>query len=268
MMILLTLFTFIFYCLSAILIFKQCAQNTASEANQPRWFSLTPALLAITLHAILLRHDIFQPSGFNLSFLTSASLITWLVSVQILFASLKRPVDSLGIAMFPLSALAILLNYYSDTTNVITNLSSGIQSHILISIIAYSLLMLGAMQAVILALQLKAIKNHKPTGWIKKLPPLHDMESFLFQILSFGFIFLTTALASGFLVFDDLFAQHLVHKTILSLIGWGALFILLTGRLKFGWRGNTAIRWTFTSFIFILLAYFGSKFVLEIILKH
>ncbi len=234
---------------------------------QQRWFCLTPALIALALHAITLKSNIYLLSGFNLSLFTSASLVSWLVSLQILIASIKRPLDSLGIVMFPLSAAVIALEYKFMSTNIIGDISNGVQSHILISIIAYSLLMLGALQAVALAFQHRAIKNHHPTGLVRKLPPLHDMESFLFQILSFSFIFLTLALVSGFLFFDNLFAQHLVHKTILSSIGWGSLLTLLIGRFLFGWRGKIAIRWTFISFGFIVLAYFGSKFVLEILLK-
>ncbi len=263
----LTLITVILYCLSALLIYKQDTTQSPTSILQQRWFSLSPALFALALHAYALNANIYLHTGINLSLLTSASLISWLVSLQILLASIKRPVDSLGIAMFPLSALIIVFEYKFMTPSVISNISSGIQSHILLSIIAYSLLMLGALQAIALAFQHRSLKNHHPTGLVKKLPPLHDMESFLFQILSFSFAFLTLALLSGFLFFDDLFAQHLVHKTILSIIGWGSLFTLLIGRFLFGWRGNVAIRWTFISFGFILLAYFGSKFVLEIIIK-
>ncbi len=263
----LTLITIILYCLSAVLIYKQSTSQTALSLVQQRWFGLSPALIALATHAYILNSHIHLPAGINLSVFTSASLISWLVSLQILLASIKHPVDSLGIAMFPLSAIAIALEYHFLTPNLVSNASSGVQSHILISIIAYSLLMLGALQAIALAFQHHAIKNHHPTGLVKKLPPLHDMESFLFQILSYSFACLTLALISGFLFFDDLFAQHLVHKTILSLIGWSALLILITGRFLFGWRGTVAIRWTFISFGFIVLAYFGSKFVLEILIK-
>lgn len=262
----LILLSIILYCISAFLIYKYNSK-ALKPILQRRWFCLTPALTALTLHAIVLKENIYLVNGFNLNIFTAFSLVSWLVTLQILIASIKRPVDALGIAMFPLSSIALFFEYSFMTANIIANISSGIQSHILISIVAYSLLMLGALQAAGLAFQHNSIKKHHPTGFIKNFPPLRDMEAFLFQILTFSFIFLSLSLLSGFLVFDDLFAQHLIHKSVLSFIGWGALFILLLGRLLFGWRGKTAIRWTFISFIFILLAYFGSKFVLEIILK-
>jgi ABC-type uncharacterized transport system permease subunit len=92
------------------------------------------------------------------------------------------------------------------------------------------------------------------------------METLLFQFLGFGFLCLSASLLTGFIYLDDIFAQQLVHKTVLSIVGWMILGVLLFGRLKFGWRGRTAIRWTLSSFAFLMLAFFGSKLVLEFLL--
>ena len=94
------------------------------------------------------------------------------------------------------------------------------------------------------------------------------MESLLFQMLTTGIIFLTISLGTGFLFIEDLFAQHLVHKTVLSLLAWIIFTGLLLGRNFYGWRGLTAIKWTLVGFILLLLAYFGSKLVLELILHR
>ena len=140
--------------------------------------------------------------------------------------------------------------------------------HILSSIIAFSLLNIAALQAVLLAIQDQQLKSHPPKYFIQSLPPLQTMESLLFQMLGTGLFFLTIALVSGFIFIEDLFAQHLVHKTVLSIIAWLIFSSLLIGRLRYGWRGKTAVRWTLTGFILLLLAYFGSKLVLEIILHR
>jgi len=252
------------YCLSAFLIFRHLGNKASSG-----WIKLTPSLLAIALQAIQLNLLIYPGQGqINLGFFTAFSLISWLVCIQILISSLYRPVESLGIAMFPLAGIAGLLSVIfpaSESTSAVT--SQLIQGHIMISVIAYSLIMLSALQAITLAFQEHAIRSHHPGGFVRFLPPLHDMETLLFQMLGFGFIFLSTALLSGFFFVEDLFAQQLVHKTVLSIIGWVILGILLFGRYRFGWRGKLAIRWTLTSFAFIMLAYFGSKLVLEFILS-
>ena len=94
------------------------------------------------------------------------------------------------------------------------------------------------------------------------------MEKLLFELIWIGFILLTLSVASGFIFLDDMFAQHLVHKTILSIIAWCIFAILLYGRHAQGWRGTTAIKLTIAGFVVLMLAYFGSKFVLEIILQR
>jgi len=92
------------------------------------------------------------------------------------------------------------------------------------------------------------------------------MEHFLFQLIAAGFALLTLALFTGLIFVQNLFAQHLVHKTVLSLLAWLVFAVLLWGRWRFGWRGRTAIRWTLGGFASLMLAYFGSKLVLELIL--
>jgi ABC-type uncharacterized transport system permease subunit len=261
---LLSILIFLGFCASAWLIYKNLNRLQSTRLTQ-----LSPALISALLEIHVLKGLIYPSSGMmNLSFFIAFALISWLVCIQIMISSLHRPLQTLGIVMFPLSGIAcliaVLVPSTAHTSIVGTQL---IQGHIMISIIAYSLIMLSALQALTLAYQEHAIRSHHPGGFIRFLPPLHDMETLLFQMLGFGFIFLTTSLVSGFFFVEDLFAQHLVHKTVLSILGWIVLAILLYGRYRFGWRGKIAIRWTIIAFIFIMLAYFGSKLVLEFILK-
>jgi len=83
-----------------------------------------------------------------------------------------------------------------------------------------------------------------------------------------GFIFLTMGLFTGLLFIEDIFAQHLLHKTVLSIIAWCVFATLLWGRRQYGWRGKTAIKWTLIGFSFLVLAYFGSKLVLEFFIAN
>lgn len=92
------------------------------------------------------------------------------------------------------------------------------------------------------------------------------METLLFRFIGAGFVLLTLALATGFMYLEDIFAQHLVHKTVLSIASWAVFGALLLGRLFMGWRGRTAVRWTLSGFGVLLLAYFGSKIMLEWVL--
>jgi ABC-type uncharacterized transport system permease subunit len=144
--------------------------------------------------------------------------------------------------------------------------STGLASHVIFSIIAYGVLTIASLQAVALAIQENALKKHRTLKLINILPPLQTMEELLFDMLWLGFILLSASIASGYLFVEDLFAQHLVHKTVFSITAWLVFATLLWGRHQQGWRGKTAVRWTLVGFAALMLAYFGSKFVLELLL--
>ena len=254
-------FTALLYYLSAFLIFKQLG-----AAQRLRWVAMAPAIVAMLLQAAALSALIIQPQGLNLGFFAAFSLIAWLISIQILLSSVYRRIESLGIIVFPISGIASVIASLHLSDHLISITNNAMRGHIMISVIAYSLITLGACQAGLLAYQDRSIRQHHPGGFIRFLPPLHDMETLLFQFLGFGFICLSASLLSGFIYLEDIFAQHLVHKTVLSIIGWIILGILLFGRYKFGWRGKIAINWTLSAFAFLMLAFFGSKLVLEFIL--
>ena len=112
----------------------------------------------------------------------------------------------------------------------------------------------------------RRLRSRQPLGWLTILPSVEALESGTFQALAAGFAVLTLALFSGFIFVDDLFAQHLIHKTVLSCLAWVVFAVLLFGRWRFGWRGRTATTWTLSGFALLGLAYFGSKIVLESIL--
>ena len=103
-------------------------------------------------------------------------------------------------------------------------------------------------------------------GVTRLLPPLQTMETLLFEMLWVGQVLLTLSIVTGFLFFEDLFGQRLVHKTVFSLLAWLVYAILLWGRHRNGWRGSQAVRWTLGGFAALMLAYFGTKLVLEFIL--
>jgi len=163
------------------------------------------------------------------------------------------------------------LAYFSKPlypTNILQHQYIALEWHILLSLTAYSLFTLAAIQAIVLAIQEQHLHQHHPAGLMRKLPPLQTMENWLFKLIFYGFVVLSLGLFSGFFFLEDLFSQHLVHKTILSLVSWVVFAILLWGRKTFGWRGKIAVRWTLTGFSFLVLAYFGSKFVLEFLLDR
>ncbi|MGB0713129.1 MAG: cytochrome C assembly family protein [Gammaproteobacteria bacterium] len=241
--------------------------RTMSGSDPSRSPALVAAALAVLLHGLFAYSRLFTPAGLDMSFFNALSLAGWLVSTLLLALALRQPVENLGIAVFPIAAAALVLQLVIPGTDVrLIAVGSPIQAHIVLSVMAYGTLSIAALQSILLAIQDRHLHAHRPGGFVRALPPLRTMESMLFQMIAMGFALLSLALLSGVLFLEDIFAQHLVHKTVLSIAAWGVFAILLWGRWQSGWRGRTAIRWTLGGFGALLLAYFGSKFVLELIL--
>ena len=254
------------YLIGGFLLARRLAQMPQSApAKAP---ALIVALLAVALHAWLLWEAIPVGGEWALGFFNMVSLVAGSIALLLLLAALFRPVENLGIVVLPMAGVAIGLAQWGPGSAGLTVVAPGLQLHIILSVVAYALLTIAVLQAVLLAIQEAHIRNRHPGGFIRGLPPMQTMEELLFQILALGFILLSLSLISGFLFIDDLFAQHLQHKTILSLIAWSVFAVLFWGRYRFGWRGRTAIYWTLAGFVFLMLAYFGSKLVLELILQR
>ena len=234
-----------------------------------RQVTLALGFLGLVLHTWLLYRGIFGTAGLNLAFFNALSLAAWTVVSSLLISSLSKPIESLGIVILPLAAIAVLLDQlYPSVSFMSEDASWVLKLHVLLSMLAYSLLTLASVQAVLLAIQDHYLHKRRPGGFIRSLPPLMTMEALLFEMIGIGFVLLTLALISGFAFLENMFAQHLVHKTVLSVLAWLVFGGLLLGRRIWGWRGRKAISWTLTGFVILILAYFGSKLVLELILHR
>lgn len=247
---------------SGYLIAQLCRRETISKS----WLQAF-AGCGLAFHAIAVQGIIFAGDGFQFGFFKVSALIFWVINALVLISSLKKPVHTLFTLLFPLSALSLLTSIFSQgPTLPYSEISTALASHILLSILAYSLLSIATVQALFLAYQNHQLRSKHPTGAVRLLPPLQTMEALLFEMLWGGQILLSISIATGFIFLHDIFAQDLAHKTVFSIIAWFIYAILLWGRHQLGWRGNRAIRWTLVGFAALMLAYFGSKLVLELLL--
>lgn len=238
------------------------------EALQPSKILLIVAVGAIA-HGISAYSSIHLPTGFSFGFFKMASVIFWAINVIVIFSSIRKPLHNLFILLLPFSILAIVVSQLSaSSTGESMHLGFGIFTHILLSILAYAIFTIASFHALLLAWQNRKLKLKQPHSVMGLLPPLQTMETLLFELVWVGEIMLTLALITGSLFLEDMFAQHLSHKIVFSSLAWLIYAILLFGRHKLGWGGMTAIKWTIGGFIALATAYFGSKFVLELILTR
>jgi len=259
----LAIFAICFYLTGGFLLIRHIADTATPRTAL---YFIWPAILLQSAYVLL---GISQAGGFNFSFFSTAALVSLIVSLLLSMAALTKPVLKLGAIVFPIAALMLCLaTFFTEPHQQISTHNWAMTAHILSSIIAFSLLNIAALQSLLLAFQDQQLKSHPPKRFAQSLPSLQAMESLLFQMLSAGVFFLSISLITGFVFIENLFAQHLAHKTVLSLFAWLIFSGLLLGRWRYGWRGQTALYWTLSGFILLLLAYFGSKFVLEIILHR
>lgn len=227
----------------------------------------TGIILALVSHLFGLAALSIKPNGFELSFFAASSQIFWVINLIVFISSRKKALDSLFIFLLPFSCVSVLLAAFAHDQSRIVQLNYAIASHVVLSILAYSLLTIATLQALFLAYRSRQLK-HKQLHAVSIFPPLQTIESLLFEFVIAGEIILTLSIVSGAFFMDNLFAQHLVHKTVFSIAAWSVYAALLFGKFRLGWRGNTAIRWALAGFLFLMLAYFGSKFVLEVVLHR
>jgi len=174
---------------------------------------------------------------------------------------------ALGVIVFPIAAV-LLLVYANVGHHVAEGLDWHLQLHAWFALLAYATLAIAALLAVMLWLQERALRRRDIRGWLRALPPLTELETLLFRTIAVGFILLTATLLTGALFVEDFFAQRLIEKTVLSVLSWLAFGALLLGRWRYGWRGTIAVRWTLAAMALLVLAFFGSKFVLEVVLRR
>ncbi|MEE9255488.1 MAG: cytochrome c biogenesis protein CcsA [Pseudomonadales bacterium] len=233
------------------------------------WVMQSLGAIAVIAQAITVALVLATPDGLDLGLFAVASLVSMIVVMITLLGSIRQPMESLFLLVYPLAAACVIASLaLSSGYEPRPELARGIGPHALLSIVAYSILTLAACQALMFAFQEHRLHTGGSLALLRALPPLATMEVLLFQLLWTGLIVLTASIITGFVFLEDMFAQHVVHHTALSLSSWVIFAILLWGHHVRGWRGVTAIRWTLTGFVLLMLAYFGSKLVIEIILDH
>lgn len=234
--------------------------------HTPRRLGLGAATVAVLLHAGVLLGA--HGGRLDLHFFAALSLVACVVAALTLLVNLWRPVAGLGVIVFPLAALLLALDDFVAPPTAPLAMDWQIKLHVVIALLGYSLLSIAAVLAILLAVQERALRSHRPGRLVRALPPLTQTEALLFRLIGAGFALLTLTLLSGLMFIQNIRAQHLVHTTVLTVVAWLIFGALLWGRWRHGWRGTRAVNLTLAGMAVLALAFFGSKFVLEMILHR
>jgi ABC-type uncharacterized transport system permease subunit len=225
----------------------------------------------LLLHGWLLYQSLFTPAGVNLGVGEAVSAIAWLTVLIYWLGSFRYNLAGLQTLVLPGAAVLLLLPVFLPETHPLPHTEfAAFRSHLMISMLAYALFTIAALHALLMAVAERSLHHRSMSQIMQNLPPLLTMEQLLFRIIAAGFVLLTLTILSGIMFSEELFGKPLQfnHKTVFAIVSWGIYAILLGGRQIYGWRGRIAIRWTLAGFAALILAYLGSKFVLEVILHR
>ncbi len=252
------------YLLATGLLVRAVAQDAVAASRTWLWPALGAVLLHGTYHLLVAWRT---PGGPDMHFFSALSLVGLGMASMTTAVGARGRMAGLGVLSFPLAAL-LLFVYHAYGHESSPGLDWRLQLHAWLALLAYATLAIAALIALMLSAQERALRRREFHAWLRALPPLSELEELLFRTIAVGFILLTATLLTGVLFVENLFAQHLVHKTVLSVLSWLAFGALLLGRWRYGWRGVKAVRWTLVAMVLLLLAFFGSKFVMELVLQR
>ena len=238
------------------------------SVNRPRLEPLAWALilLAIVGHSDAIMHMMRIQGAFSVGLLEATSLLAWILAVLACLISIDRQNRALGAILLASAAFGAAATGAGRSYAEATTAGWELTAHILLSMGAAALLFAAAVTAVLLVFLDRRLRTRRIAELPSVLPPLDALEKIMFRLIGAGFGLLTLALFTGFVFVTNLFTQNLVQKTALSLIAWTLFGVLLIGRIRFGWRGRSAVQWTLSGFGVLAVAYFGVKFVLEDVL--
>ena len=259
----------VFLCYSALSLAFWRAQSRGEGDILSRGAIGHVVLLPLGLHGYLLWQQVFSEWGFDFGLWHALSLISWLTLLVYWVARFFYPLGCLQALVLPLAALVSALPGLFPSVHVLSNTNLWtFQAHIGVAMLAYSLFTIAVFHAVLISQVEKHLHRASLPRILRNLPPLLTMETLLFRMIGIGFVLLTLTLASGMLFSEAIFgkAWQFNHKVLFGFMSWGVFATLLWGHLFYGWRGRIAVRWTVGGFALLLLAYLGSKFVLEILL--
>ncbi len=249
------------------------AADTHSNDSRQRsnWLDQLAVFVPLALHTALLYRLLFADGGLHLGVGVAISAILWLTVLIYWLGNFFYNLRGLQTLVIPIAAFCAAAPAAFPALHPLENTASpAFRAHLLIGLLAYSLFTIASLHVILMTMLERRLHSGAMPPILHGLPPLLTMEKLLFRIIAAGFALLTLTLVSGFIFSENLFGKPLplTHKTVFALLSWLIFALLLSGRRFYGWRGSMAVRWTLAGFITLVLAYIGSRLVLEVILQR
>lgn len=243
---------------------------SATDEFPRRYVPILAGWGAVVLHCWLLGQAILMDGKLNLALGNVVSLVSLMTVVVFLLATLTRDIVNLGLFVMPVGFLGLLVGqFFTGSPLLVEDASPLLWWHLGVALLAFGFLCMAAAQAVVIFIQDRHLHKHKTSSLLPALPAIQTMEHSLFRLTLIGVVLLTANLVIGAYYLYDQIGRKLEfnHHILLSFVAWLGFTALLAGHRIYGWRGETAARWTLAAFFVLNLAYFGTRFVTTIILS-
>lgn len=248
------------YCASAWVMLGSVSKPSSDGAA---WSLAGVAILA---HSYAIVHMMRTVGPFSIGLLEAVSMLAWTIALLACLIAIERQNRAIAAILLAIAAFGATFTGYGHSYAEESAPGWELSAHILLSMSAAALLLAAAVTALILVFMDRRLRARRLADLPAVLPPLDALEKVMFRLIGAGFAVLTLALLTGFIFVTNIWTQHLAHKTILACTAWVIFAVLLVGRMRYGWRGRSAVTGTLSGFGFLILSYFGSKFVLEYLL--
>ena len=215
--------------------------------GEPRAWERAAILLPLALHGWLLFEEMFAAQQMRFGFAQALSMLLWLAVAICWFEGLAYRIEALLPMVLAIAALCAPLPGFFSGRLTPDAYSLQFKLHLFAGMLAYSLFTVAMFHALLISIIERQLHVH-PTVADRGMPPLLSLEALVFRLTGAAFAVLTLTFAVGIAYSESIFG------------------LLLAGRLLYGWRGRTALRWTLAGFLMLMLAYPGSRFVLEVVL--
>lgn len=246
-------------------------QRVGGDKPYPIKTELLILSVALLVHSLVLWQPLLGGKQIILGFGYSISMIVWLMLMLYFAGSFFYRLRGLQLLLYPVAALSMLaaLVFPGHYTGYLAT-NWPFMLHIASSLLAYGLFGLTALLAVLILWLDRHLHQHRFSPMVAFLPPLLSLEKLMFQGMWAGFLLLTVSVVSGTVFSEEVFGvpARFSHKTVFGILSWLIYAALLFKRRQSGWRGKKVAVWTIVGFVSLMLAYVGSKFVLEVMLKN
>jgi ABC-type uncharacterized transport system permease subunit len=222
---------------------------------------------ALALHFVAFGAGVATPEGLDLSLTHALSIVAALTVLVAALTGALAKLPTVGMVVLPVAAVAAVLPAFAPSVHRFPYASSPwAVAHIAVALLAYAFFIVAAAQALVMTGLEERL--HRGLADDEPTPPLLTLEAALFRLIAIGFVLLSLALASGALFSEQLFGKafQFTHKNVFTVASWLVFGALCVGRWRYGWRGRKALRWILAGTALLILAYLGSKFVLEVVL--